>query len=172
MRVLVGVGAALVTACGSPVVHPPVTPQPSAALVEVDSPPPPARVETVPPRPSGVAVWIDGEWIWRRARWAWLEGRWVAPPSGGAFAPWVFVRGSDGRLWYAPGTWRDSQGAALPAPAALARASVEPSGVFDAEGNAVQTGPIVKERPSSSPTDVPSPVRPDGSGNGSSTDAK
>ena len=87
--------------------------------------PPPARVEMVPARPDPHAVWIDGEWLWRRARWAWLAGRWVVPVEGTAFSRWVFVRGADGRLWYASGEWRDASQAPIAAPRPLAIATVE-----------------------------------------------
>jgi hypothetical protein len=140
--------AALGTACGSRLTHPSYTEQPPTALEEVQLPPPPARVETVPARPAPAAVWVDGEWIWRRARWAWLPGRWVIPPQGAAFAPWVFVRGADGRLWYAHGRWRDAAGAPVPAPEALARATVEGGAIVDAEGKIAPTGPILMDRPS------------------------
>jgi hypothetical protein len=148
MRVSAAVWLAVATACGSPLTHPPYAPQPGFALQEVQLPPPPARVEAVPARPAEGAVWIDGEWVWRRARWAWLAGRWVQAPQGAAFSPWAFVRGADGRLWYAPGTWRDAAGAPVSAPAALARASVEGGAVVDAEGKIAPTGPILMDRAS------------------------
>ena len=44
-------------------------------------------------------------------------------PRARSFAPWAFVRGADGRLWYAPGIWRDANGAVVDPPdAARARA--------------------------------------------------
>jgi hypothetical protein len=144
--------AAVVVLCGlalgcSPTLpHPTFAPQPPSALVQVDQAPPPARVEIVPPRPSELAVWVDGEWIWRRARWAWLTGRWVTPPPGATFSAWVFVRGADGRLWSAPGVWRDVNGAPLELKA-LAMASVEAGLVVDADGTTETTGPILHDRP-------------------------
>jgi hypothetical protein len=112
--------------------------------VEVDQPPPPARVELLPERPDKTAVWVDGEWIWRRGLWAWMPGRWVAPPVDARYSPWEFVRGDSGRLWYAQGVWRDAQGNALPAQMPLGVASVEAGDVVTAEGTAATTGPTLR----------------------------
>src|SRR5580704_4726296 len=112
-------------ACTASLPHPPYTAQLSSALVQVDTPPPPGRVEILPARPNLTAVWLDGEWTWRRGRWAWMPGRWVNSPSGFTFSPWVFVRAPDGGLWYAPGAWHDSTGSAVPAPAPQAVAAVD-----------------------------------------------
>jgi len=135
---------ALAFACAPALHHPTYAPQPSDALVAVTQPPPPARVEVLPVRPSEQAVWVDGQWVWRRGRWAWLSGRWVAPPQGAVFLPWVFVRGADGHLWYAPGTWHDAAGAVIQPPP-LAMASVEGGAVVDAEGLTETTGPILHD---------------------------
>lgn len=142
--VLLGLGAA---GCGPLLRHPPYVPQQQDALVRVYSPPPPARVELVPAEPSPGAVWVDGEWIWRREQWAWLPGRWVNLPPGEKFSPWAFVRGVDGRLWYAPGVWRDARGAPVDPPDALVIASVETGVVVTAEGDTEVTGPSVRRRP-------------------------
>jgi hypothetical protein len=141
--VLVGIAS---PGCGPLVPHPPFVAQPTSALVEVDAPPPPARVEIVPAQPSPGAVWADGEWTWRRGQWAWLPGRWSLPPSGHAFSPWVFVRGPQGHLWYAPGVWRDPSGAPVDPPDALAIGSVETGVVVTAEGASEVTGPSVRRR--------------------------
>ena len=146
MLVTLFVISPLAIGCGSSLPHPTFAPQPPSALVEVDQAPPPARVEIVPARPSALAVWVDGEWIWRRGRWAWLTGRWVTPPPGARFCAWVFVRGTDGRLWSAPGTWRDASGAVVDLKP-LALASVEAGAVIDADGTAETTGPILHDRP-------------------------
>jgi hypothetical protein len=97
-------------------------------------------------------VWLDGEWVWRRGRWAWLIGRWVDPPPEAAFSPWVFVRGLDGSLYYAPGTWRDPKGDPLDTPAVLVRAKVESNVVVDADGTVEPTGPTLLDRPRPSDT--------------------
>ncbi len=133
--------------CGARIPRPTFAPQPTASLVEVGEPPPPARVEVLPARPSRAAVWVDGEWIWRRRRWAWLSGRWCEPPDGASFSAWVFERGPDGRLWYAPGTWRSGSGALVGAPRALAYASVQSGPVINAGGTVEVTGPTLHARP-------------------------
>jgi hypothetical protein len=148
---------ACVVGCVAHVPHPPFVAQPESALLPVDAPPPPARVELVPDTPSPSAVWVDGEWVWKRGRWAWLPGRWVAAPAGHSFSPWVFVRGADGRLWYAPGVWRDTTGAPVDPPSALAVAAVETGVVVTADGTTLVTGPNVRDRPKST---APSPAPP------------
>jgi hypothetical protein len=140
-------------ACGTTLPHPRYVPQPTSALTEVSSPPPPGRIEVVPNRPSHAAVWVDGEWTWRRQRWAWTPGGWVEPPPGAGFAPWAFVRGPDGRLWVAAGTWRDAGGAVhVPAPSPRASATVESTQVVNASGALEMTGPTLK------PSAVPAPT--------------
>jgi hypothetical protein len=109
--------------------------------VQVEQPPPPARVELLPAQPDKVAVWVDGQWIWRRGLWSWMPGGWVTAPVGARYAPWEFVRGPDGGLWYAEGVWRDTQGNALPALVPLSVAAVEAGEVVTAEGVAATTGP-------------------------------
>jgi hypothetical protein len=144
---VVAVAALASTSCAPVVHHPPYAAQPTAALVEVGSPPPPGRVEIVPADPAADAVWVDGEWVWRRERWAWLSGRWVRVPPGAAFSPWVFERGLDGRLWCAAGVWRDASGSAIDPPAALATAAVEAGSVVNADGTSETTGPTLRQRP-------------------------
>jgi hypothetical protein len=124
--------------------HPRYVPQPSSALVEVDAPAPPGRIEEIPPRPVPDSVWVDGEWSWRRSRWAWNPGRWVLPPPRTAFSPWVFVRGADGKFWYAPGVWRSSSGASQMSPSPLAAAHVPETLVVNAGGVVEATGPTLK----------------------------
>jgi hypothetical protein len=161
----VALPAALVVvaaACGPLVAHPPYAEQASTALAEVERPPPPARVEVIPARPSRGTVWIDGEWMWHRGRWGWLPGRWVVPPPGAVYAPWAFARGADGKLWYAPGEWREARkgGALVPPPPALATASVHGASVVDAEGDIEPTGAILHEHvapPASSTPPAPAP---------------
>lgn len=105
-----------IAACGSGIPQPPAAAQPASALVEVDYPPPPARVEMVPKRPSNDAVWVNGEWLWQGRRWAWRPGMWVVSPKNAAYARRVVVRRGDGKLFYAPGSWRDAEGHEIPAP--------------------------------------------------------
>jgi hypothetical protein len=98
----------LLIGCSSELPHPRYARQPTSALVEVPFPAPPARVELVPAQPEPGAVWIRGEWSWQGNLWEWKRGLWTRPPAGAAYAPWVSVRGADGRLFYAPGTWRNA----------------------------------------------------------------
>lgn len=144
MRVCPGLTVLVLAACSRTLAHPPYAPQPSTALVEVSASPPPGRIEVIPPRPGPRAVWIDGEWSWRRERWAWIEGRWVDPPAAAKFSPWVFVRGADGRMWYAPGAWRSENGGAIDPPPPLTSAHVEPTQVVNASGAVETTGPTVR----------------------------
>jgi hypothetical protein len=133
-------------ACARGLRHPTFAPQPTSALIEVDATPPPARVELVPDSPSPSAVWVDGEWSWRRGRWAWLRGRWVEAPPHASFSAWTYERGPDGRLWFAPGAWRDANGSPIDPPKVLAYASVESGAVVNADGTTELTGPTVVDR--------------------------
>lgn len=118
---LVAVASAVaVCACGSSLPQPATAPQPPNAFVTVPYPPPAARVETLPARPSPEAVWTDGQWAWDGTRWQWTAGAWVLAPPGGRFAPWAFELEHDGRLMFAPASWRDRSGRALPPPRVLA----------------------------------------------------
>lgn len=140
---------AFAIACGlSRLPAPPLVGHPTGALTQVPFPPPPARVEVVPPRPTDRAVWIDGEWIWQARRWAWRRGRWVVPPQGASFAPWTSVRNEAGVLFFAEGAWRDAAGrpVADPKPLALARTSTGP--VSEPEGEEIALPTVPEELPS------------------------
>lgn len=154
-----GFCAATLVACGGRFPHPPYSGQPTSALVELRLPVPPARVETIPPRPKDQdAVWIDGEWTLRRGRWSWLPGRWVKPPPGETYSPWVVVRGRDGRLWHAPGTWRDAHGAPADEPPAIAIAAVESQPIVSASGEIEVTGRTLRSSGRTSPAATPAPA--------------
>ncbi len=137
-------GTAAAVACGAPKLPaPPFTSQPTSALTEVPYPPPPARVEGVPPRPKDEgAVWIDGEWTWQTRRWAWKPGRWVKPTPGARFAPWTTVRDRIGTLYFAGGTWRDANGSEVAEPQPLAVGGPAPAAVISPAGEEVREGPI------------------------------
>jgi hypothetical protein len=137
--VLLSLACTVCVACGHRYPAPPYSPQPSSALTAVPTSPPPARAERVPPRPNGDAVWLDGEWAWRRRRWAWSPGRWIVPPPGFTYSPWTTVRGADGTLYFAQGTWRDAKGETVTAPKSLVTANVEAGAVVDAEGDPERT---------------------------------
>jgi hypothetical protein len=118
-------------ACGSRLPGPSYVQHPTEALVEVPYPPPPARVEYVPDRPSSDAVWLDGEWVWQGRRYSWKAGRWVKPPANASFAPWTTVRDSMGSLYLAEGTWRDRSGSEIAAPEPLASGTRSPGALAE-----------------------------------------
>jgi hypothetical protein len=99
-------------ACGSSLRIPPAGPHSETARqVIVDYPPPPARVERVPPDPGETCVWIDGHWEWRGRAWEWESGNWFVPPPGCHYAPprlaWIdTARG--GTLYFTPPGWYPS----------------------------------------------------------------
>jgi hypothetical protein len=116
------IAAVMAAACGSRIPVPPTGPHPANTTnyIEVPYPPPPARVEVLPPMPlEPGAVWVDGEWAWQGKRWTWLPGGWVVPPRGAYFAPWLVYRLDNGRLLFAPGTWHAANGERLPNPVVL-----------------------------------------------------
>ncbi len=133
-----GVLAAL--ACNSGLPHPPYAAHASSELTEVPFPPPPARVETVPPMPASGALWIEGEWSWRGRKWSWKEGYWAPSSATGTYSPWQTVRNDAGTIFFAPGTWRDAKGQPAPPPAPLALASARTTSVVDPEGETEPTG--------------------------------
>ncbi len=142
MRLAIATAVFLQVACGSRAVPTPrYAPQSTSDLVVIDYPPPPARVESVPPIPARGAVWIDGEWSPRGRKWGWISGRWVMPEEGARFSPWTVVRGKDGTLYFARGVWRDAEGRPVAPPAPLTSAAVESAGVVDPQGEAEETGP-------------------------------
>jgi hypothetical protein len=140
IRPAVAIGMSFLVACAERFPRPPYSAQPTSALTPLTAPPPPARVEAVPARPKPTAVWIDGEWTWRRGRWSWLPGRWIDPPPGETFSPWVVVRGLDGKLWMAQGTWRDTKGNPVDEPTPLALGVVDSGQVVNASGEIQPTG--------------------------------
>jgi len=146
---------AFLLACAGSLPEPTYSSQPVSAFEEVQSAPPPARVELVPERPKNPnAVWIDGEWDWTGARWAWQHGRWVVPPPGATYSKWAILRRSDGVLLFASGVFRDRRGSPIPSPPSLAVARARDEDVVDAEGRTERTAPNVRPEvgePSASP---------------------
>jgi hypothetical protein len=120
MRFLAPVLALVMTACSSSLPGPPATKHPDNAFLEVPHPPPPARVEIVPAKPSEKSVWVDGQWVLQGQRWVWEGGGWVEPPAGASHVRWQTRRDPDGRLLFAPGSWRRSDGTEIPPPPILA----------------------------------------------------
>jgi hypothetical protein len=100
-------------------------PHPANDYVDVPYPPPPARAEIVPQAPKRGAVWVDGQWSWQLNRWLWRAGGWVFVPPGATFAPWDVYVDPDGRVRYAPATWRDAKGNVIDAPPVLESAEGE-----------------------------------------------
>lgn len=100
-------------ACAYRPPEPPSGPVPEADRIEVPYPPPPARVEVIPPQKDRREVWVDGQWEWTGKEWRWDEGAWVIPPPGAYFTPWTTEREDDGRLLFAPAAWRDPTGRPL-----------------------------------------------------------
>ena len=77
-----------------------------AEPLEIDYPPPPARVEFVPAPESEEQYWIDGQWRWKGGRWTWQKGGWeTAPSPDAAYAPPLMVRRANGELVYYEGRW-------------------------------------------------------------------
>lgn len=105
----------------------------------MDYPPPPARVEMVPERPQSNAVWLNGEWAWSGRRWAWKEGGWVVVPEGARYAKLALVRRKDGKLFAAPGVWRNAQGAEVAAPEFVKGSQTPATSVVDPEGDPAPT---------------------------------
>ena len=69
-----------------------------------------------------------------------MRGRWVVAPVGARYSPWALVRGKDGTLWEARGTWRDAHGEEVDPPKPLALADVSEGAVIDTLGDAITPG--------------------------------
>jgi hypothetical protein len=134
----------VMSSCSSRLPTPPLVAQTTDALVRVEYPPPPAHVEAIPDPPrDSRAVWIDGEWSWRRGTWLWTRGRWILPPAGARFSPWTIVRGEDGVLWYARGSWRNERGEEVAPPKPLVVGQDVVGVVVDANGNTLRPGRVL-----------------------------
>jgi len=116
----------LCAGCRGSLPQPAAAPQPDNAFVRVPYPPPPARVETAPKRPTAAALWVDGQWSWD-GQWTWMPGGWVIPPPGGRLARWALRLEASGRLEFAPASWRDASGRELPPARVVAAALGEAS---------------------------------------------
>lgn len=103
----------LTAGCSADVARPPSGPGGPSVLIEVPYPPPPARVESIPPNDDVTKVWVDGQWLWQAKRWKWRNGEWVTPPPGAYFTPWETTRKPDGKLFFARAMWRDASGRPL-----------------------------------------------------------
>jgi hypothetical protein len=78
----------------------------SAAVVYVPKAPPPPRHAAIPPRPSTMAIWIDGHWNWTGVQFVWMDGYWDPnPPRGQNWERGRWTHTSRGWYW-TPGRWR------------------------------------------------------------------
>ena len=111
--------------CGHALPRPELVAQPGRVddWTIVPYPPPPARVEVVPPAPRRDVVWVDGEWRWEGRRWIWHLGGWFAAGTALRHAPWDLQRLPDGLLRWAPGAWLDAAGRPAPEPPLVLPAS-------------------------------------------------
>ncbi|HEX2674046.1 MAG TPA: hypothetical protein VHM25_24390 [Polyangiaceae bacterium] len=116
-----------VAGCSGSLPTPPRGEHPLSAFVEVPYPPPAALAETVPEKPRGDAVWVDGEWNFHGEGYVWRRGGWVATPQGSHFAPWQAWYRSDGRLMMARGSWYDDKQQRLRPPKPIASADTPPN---------------------------------------------
>ena len=95
--------------------------------IEIREPPPPAKVEAVPPDPGERCVWLDGQWELVGRGWKWTPGGWHIPPPGCSYAPPLLVwaeSGERGQLYHTPGRWYPDDGTApCPEPARCAPAT-------------------------------------------------
>lgn len=81
---------------------------PSIAVgaIYISAPPPAPIRRRMPPRPSALAVWIDGYWRWTGAEYFWVNGYWDAnPPAGRNWVPGFWTHSSRGWYW-TPGRWK------------------------------------------------------------------
>ena len=115
-------GLLAVDGCGSSLPMAPSIAQPANAFIDVPFPPPPPRVEFVPPQPKSGASWIDGAWTREGTRWRWKRGGWYDVPPGVFYSQWETLRPDGTRLLFAAPAWRDAKGNVVPDPPLLARA--------------------------------------------------
>jgi hypothetical protein len=94
---------ALAAGCGSTLHEAPIGAHPTNDAVQVPYPPPPAKVEELPQRPSERCVWVDGYWDFSE-RWEWQPGEWVVPQQNCRLAP-MDLRRQAGQLLYARPRW-------------------------------------------------------------------
>lgn len=91
------------TACGGHHIDAPRGAHPPNDAVVVPFPPPPAKVEEVPPQPRADCAWTDGYWEFTD-RWEWQPGEWVVPRAHCRLAP-AELRRQGGELWHARPRW-------------------------------------------------------------------
>jgi hypothetical protein len=110
-RAAFAIAAAALGACGGThLVTVPSGPQPAKAQpVNVDFPPPAAKIEEIPlaHHSGNRCVWRDGFWDWTGRRWEWQAGRAVLAPAGCRFAEEKLVWSSDSLSFYRPAWYPD-----------------------------------------------------------------
>jgi hypothetical protein len=89
--------------CGGRHAEAPRGAHPANDAVSVPYPPPPAKIEEVPPQPHASCVWTDGYWEFTD-RWEWIDGEWVLPQPHCRLAP-VELRRQGGQLWHSRPRW-------------------------------------------------------------------
>lgn len=111
----------------APIVTAPAAPSPSdvSNSLVVPYPPPPGKVETVPPSPLDQAcVYLDGQWTFAARDWQWTSGTWVIAQPGCAFARprlfWQTAGADHSELRFRPGHWVKADNPTLDCPAATA----------------------------------------------------
>jgi hypothetical protein len=77
-----------------------------ARVVEVwvNTPPPPARYEALPPPRHGY-VWAPGYWGWHHHQHHWVAGHWERTHVGHHYVPARWVE-RNGRWYFEQGGWR------------------------------------------------------------------
>jgi len=114
--------AILFAACGGGLHVVPPGPHPITLqeYIEVEFPPPPARIEEVHEALEGQdeCAWMDGHHHWQ-GRWVWIPGKWVIPPDDCYYAPAVVEWSRDAKLYYTPPRWFRDGAESLPANRAL-----------------------------------------------------
>lgn len=139
------VAAALIVACAADLPGPAVGEAPNSAFVEVPAPPPPARIEFVPPQPSSNDIWIDGEWVWQSGRWAWRSGYWLVPPPEALFSPSTLRRTKTGTLLLARGAWWDATGHEIESIRANTSAQAREGPVVTPHGQLEEAAPNIEQ---------------------------
>jgi hypothetical protein len=102
-----------------------IDPSDYAGSLVVPYPPPPAKVETMPPAPTNPAcVYLDGQWTFGSRDWQWVAGAWVIAPGGCAFVRqrlfWLALGSEGSELRFRPGRWVQTSNNALDCPVATA----------------------------------------------------
>jgi hypothetical protein len=74
--------------------------------VIVNSPPPPARTETMTPAPGSNQTWVPGHYSWLNGQWTWVSGQWATPPQRGLM--WVPGQFDPGSRHWVEGHWESN----------------------------------------------------------------